>query len=145
MVSVTQKAVVYVVRYDRLLVFTHDGLPMMRTGVQVPAGSVKPGETLEAAARRELQEETGLVAATVRYLGSQEYDLRPARDERAVRHYFQAEAQDYPTGESWSAGEDDPSSGDGTTISCTCLWLPLHDAHVLCAGFGALIGETTSA
>nr|WP_260853358.1 NUDIX hydrolase [Corynebacterium glyciniphilum] len=136
----TQKAVVYVIKDGRLLVFTHDGLPLTRTGVQVPAGTVKPGETLEAAARRELHEETGLHAAAVSYIGSQEYDLRPARDERAVRHYFRADVQSYPTHDSWSAGEDDPSGG-GAPVSWTCWWLPLENAHVLCAGFGVLIGE----
>lgn len=144
MLSVTQKAVVYVIRDGRLLVFTHDGLPLTRTGVQVPAGTVEPGETLEAAARRELREETGLQATTVRYLGSEEYDLRPIRDERAVRHFFRAEVQSVPADESWRAGEDAPSNG-GSPVSWTCWWLPLRDAHVLAAGFGALIGEAASA
>lgn len=40
----TQKAVVYVIKDGKLLVFTHDGLPLTRTGVQVPAGTVKPGK-----------------------------------------------------------------------------------------------------
>ena len=77
----TQKAVVYVIKDGKLLVFTHDGLPLTRTGVQVPAGTVKLGETVEAAACRELHEETGLHAVAVYYIGSQKYDLRPARDE----------------------------------------------------------------
>lgn len=37
----------------------------------VPAGFVEPGETLEQAVAREIEEETGIVAGEVRYFGSQ--------------------------------------------------------------------------
>lgn len=39
------------------------------------AGFVEPGETLEEAVRRELAEETGLVAGEIRYFGSQPWPL----------------------------------------------------------------------
>ncbi|WP_247826827.1 NUDIX domain-containing protein [Arthrobacter antioxidans] len=54
-----QKAVCYVVHDGHLLVFTHDDTPITDTGVQGPAGSIKPGESPEQAAIRELLEETG--------------------------------------------------------------------------------------
>lgn len=138
--SVTQKVVCYVIREDQLLVFTHDDLPLTIAGVQVPAGSVQHGETLEAAARRELVEETGLCAKSLRYLGSQPYDLRPMRDEIAVRHYFHAEVTQYPSEERWSCVESDPSD-TGAPIPWTCWWLQLRHAHVLAGGFGAFVGE----
>lgn len=93
----TEKVVCYVVRDGRLLVFTHDDLPLQVTGVQVPAGTVKPGEGLENAAVRELFEETGLRAHRIHYVGTHPYDLRPARNEIAVRHYFLMEPMSYPT------------------------------------------------
>ena len=37
---------------------------------ELPAGSLKPGEDIEAAARRECQEEIGLVATKMRKLGA---------------------------------------------------------------------------
>ncbi|WP_104166100.1 NUDIX domain-containing protein [Arthrobacter sp. SX1312] len=52
-----QKVVCYVVQEGHLLVLTHDALPMTEAGVQVPAGSIEPGETPEEAAVRELFEE----------------------------------------------------------------------------------------
>ncbi|MDR1998534.1 MAG: NUDIX domain-containing protein, partial [Frankiaceae bacterium] len=52
------KAVVYVLRPDeRLLTFTQREAP--GAGMQVPAGTIEPGEPAEAAARRELFEESG--------------------------------------------------------------------------------------
>ncbi len=49
---------------------------------QMPQGGIDPGETPEAAALRELREETGLAPASVRLLGRLEeplaYDLPPA-------------------------------------------------------------------
>lgn len=53
---------------DELLVFEH---PF--AGIQLPAGTVEPGEPAEAAALREAQEETGLTGFTgVHYLGSRD-------------------------------------------------------------------------
>jgi len=65
---------------QQLLVFEHD-----HSGVQVPAGSVEPGEDVTAAAIRELAEETGLVVDNVRLLTSFRNDSKP--DERYCVEY----------------------------------------------------------
>lgn len=58
-----------------LLVFYHH-----QSGVQVPAGTVDPGELADHAARRELWEETGLRdVRLVRALGAVRYELAPER------------------------------------------------------------------
>ena len=72
------KVAVLCVRANReLLVFEHTG-----GGVQVPAGTVEPGEDIAIAAVRELAEETGMVVGSVTHLFSIEEQGDP--DERVV-------------------------------------------------------------
>ncbi len=56
------KILIYITRQHdgetQLLVFEHLDFP--DAGVQVPKGTVEPGETIEFAAQREMREETGL-------------------------------------------------------------------------------------
>ncbi|MGF6884859.1 8-oxo-dGTP pyrophosphatase MutT (NUDIX family) [Nocardia sp. GP40] len=95
---VKQKVIVYVVRDGKLLVFRHIDFSWEQVGIQVPAGSIRPGEAPEAAALREAREETGLSDFTiVRKLGEAEYDISPYRFEIQHRHFFQLELrQDAP-------------------------------------------------
>lgn len=136
-----EKVVCYVIHAGHLLVLTHDAMPLVRTGVQVPAGSIEAGETAAAAAERELLEETGRPGRVVRALGVERYDLRPTRDEIAVRRFLvMRPTTSVDLAERWSAGEPTPSHG-GAPIRWTCWWLPVEDAHVLAAGLGALVGR----
>lgn len=134
-----QKAVAYVVHRGRLLVITHDDVPIEVTGVQVPAGTVEPGEAPAETAVREVFEETGLRARVVRELGTEFYDVRPAKEERHERHFFQLVPVQDSVPERWQAGEEHPA--EGRAQRWTCWWMPLKHGHVLCAGFGALLGR----
>ncbi len=70
----TDPAVMMLVTHrDRLLLAQHKGRPMKTWSTL--AGFVEPGESLEDAVRRELREETGLAARTLRYFGSQSWPL----------------------------------------------------------------------
>jgi len=133
-----QKVVAYVVHDGRVLVFTHDDVPLELAGVQVPAGTIESGETPELAVVREVREETGLATRIVRALGVERYDVWPSKPEIHERHFFQLEVIDPAIPERWAAGEDSPSEG-AAHEAWTCWWLPLEHAHVLAAGFGSRI------
>jgi len=134
-----RKVVAYVVHDGDLLVFTHDGVPLDVAGVQVPAGSIEPGEEPGVAVVREVLEETGVVAGVIRDLGVEVYDVWPSKPELHERHFFQLAPVERSVPERWLAGEQDPSDG-GRSQRWTCRWIPLERAHVLCAGFGAKLG-----
>ncbi|MBM7785156.1 NUDIX domain-containing protein [Tenggerimyces flavus] len=86
--SVQRKVTSFVTRGDglgrELLVFWHAG-----SGVQVPAGTVEPGEPFEAAAIREAAEETGLDGLElVRSLGVQSIDFPEGRAALVRKEYL---------------------------------------------------------
>ena len=103
-----EKALVYVTRGQDLLVLEHTA-DYPDAGVQVPAGGVDPGETPEAAATRELYEETGLTATVPLVYLQSWWWLNPDAPSR-IRHYYWVELPtETPT--AWShvvsAGDED--------------------------------------
>lgn len=137
--TVRDKALSYVVREGRLLVFRHVDHSPEEVGLQVPAGTVRPGEEPEVAALREAREETGLGGLrVVRPLGVVEYDITPYRFEVQRRHVFEL-AVDGPVPQRWSSAEE--NDGVGEPIRFECFWIPLAAAHVLQSGQGALLGR----
>jgi len=135
------KVVAYVVRDGRLLVFIHpDDASFDESGVQVPAGTVRPDELPADAVLREAAEETGLDGLEiVRFLGVAEYDARPYADAVHVRHFFELRVTGDDVPERWHSYEY--GDGDGEPIRFELYWIPLERAHVLSAGQGALIGR----
>jgi 8-oxo-dGTP pyrophosphatase MutT (NUDIX family) len=136
---IKDKVLVYVIRDGKLLVFRHTDYSYEEVGIQVPAGSIKPGETPEAAALREAREETGLKDfKIVRKLGETEYDISPYRYEIQRRHVFLLELTE-PTPERWASQEDHDGEQEPTHFEC--FWMPLEAAHILQSGQGALLGR----
>ncbi|MFD4371866.1 NUDIX domain-containing protein [Streptomyces sp. NPDC058486] len=132
------KVLCYVVRDGQLLVHRHTDFPWEEVGVQVPAGSIRDGETPETAALREAREETGLQDfKIVRKLGVAEYDMTPYRRELQLRHVFHLELTE-PTPQRWASQED--HDGEQQPTRFECFWIPLETAHVLQSGQGALLG-----
>jgi 8-oxo-dGTP pyrophosphatase MutT (NUDIX family) len=83
-----QKVLIYVLRpaagVPEVLVFVHRDYP--EAGVQVPAGTVEPGEDVTAAAHRELVEESGLGPERVRLVRKLTDHPEPEWDQH--RHVF---------------------------------------------------------
>ena len=86
------KVLAYVVRTEnhehQLLVFEHAGAP--ESGLQVPAGTVEPGEAIEAALWRELFEESGLQPPQVSLVAR--LGIFPQPEWGTTRHVFLLQA-----------------------------------------------------
>jgi 8-oxo-dGTP diphosphatase len=104
-----RKVIAYVTLYNEagrreLLVFEHRDYP--DAGVQVPAGTVKPGELPEVAVIREVEEETGLAdCRLLTKLGVYDW-FNPYTDQVNERHVFHLAAP-AETKDSWTWVETD--------------------------------------
>lgn len=125
------KVVAYITHTDpamgviRLLVFTHVLSP--DAGLQVPAGTMKLGESPLAAALRETQEESGLDdLEVVGILGERTLDLRPwDKDETHHRHFLHLRLRSTPP-DTWFHHESDPDGLPGhPPIPFAFAWHPI--------------------
>ncbi len=121
-----RKAFAYITHHRGLLVLTHPDHP--EAGLQVPAGTMEPGETPKQAVLREAREETGLEYLTiVSLLGQQSYDLRPwRRDEIHDRWFFHLRC-DQDTPARWRTTEELPADGGGP-VAFELFWTPRDDS-----------------
>ena len=137
------KVVIYITRGDQLLVFTHPDFP--EAGIQVPAGTVEPGEEPVDAARREATEETGLDGLTDwRFLGEREHDMADVgRDEIQRRFFFHARCDAPNAPERWRWVE---RFGPTPGVVFAFFWAPFRPVPPgLIAGQGALLDEVLRA
>ena len=138
MAALKRKAFAYITWEHALLVFRHVDFP--EAGIQVPAGSIEPGESAEAAALRETFEETGLADfMLVAPLGEQVYDMTPfGKDEIHHRTFFHLRCAEAPQ-RTWRHLEQARSDG-GEPIAFEFFWAPLPGGvPPLIAGHNALL------
>jgi 8-oxo-dGTP diphosphatase len=121
---VIRKAFAYVTNRHRLLVFSHPNSPA--AGIQVPAGTMLPGERPADAVLREAYEETGLADLTIEgFLGEQMRDLADfGRDEIHHRFFYHLRCPGDPPA-TWRHGEFDPSDGSAPGIVFEFFWATL--------------------
>ncbi|MEO0355245.1 MAG: NUDIX domain-containing protein [Cyanobacteria bacterium P01_A01_bin.3] len=132
------KVVCYVTKGGKLLVFRHVDYSYEEVGIQVPAGSIRPGETPEQAALREVKEETGLAEfESVAFLGRQDYDISPYRYEVQNRHFFHL-AFIGNTPERWPTEE--LHDGEQPPTRFECFWIDMTASHLLQSGQSAMLG-----
>jgi len=121
------KALSYITQSEKLLVLLHPD--HSEAGIQIPGGSIEPGETPEFAALREAREETGLTDLSVAaFLGVAEYQLKVDVGPPHLRHFFHLEFSGRsPT--SWDHIERRPSNAS-KPVRFELRWEPLSSVQL---------------
>lgn len=120
------KVLIYATWRQHLLVFDEPDFPDVE--LQVPGGTMEPGESPEDAALREFVEETGLPPPTA-LLPLATHDYRFTKDGRQIchrRHYFHAQLSGEQR-ETWLHAEMTPDGG-GPPIRFRFFWLGVDEA-----------------
>jgi 8-oxo-dGTP pyrophosphatase MutT (NUDIX family) len=133
-----QKVAAYITRVERLLVFRH--VDFLDAGIQVPGGTLLPGESPLSGALREAHEETGLTSLVpLAYLGSRRYTFGDGSVVQHIERHYVHLACTRDTPERWVAWERDPSDGSVEPIAFEHYWAPLSAVPLLMPGMGDLL------
>jgi 8-oxo-dGTP pyrophosphatase MutT (NUDIX family) len=136
--AIVEKVIAYITREDHLLVFSHPHHP--EAGIQVPAGTIEPGESPEDAVLREAREETGLQSLEIRaFLGVQEQDLAEFELTGMQRRYFFHLECHQETPAMWRHYEMHPSDGSPESIEFELFWVELSRIPELVAAQGRFL------
>jgi 8-oxo-dGTP diphosphatase len=141
MPHIIRKVLAYVTHGDRLLVFRHTRCP--EAGIQVPGGSLEPGELPYEGVLREAQEETGLAGLEIcAFLGVQEVDLARWGLEGLQRRYVYHLQLAVEPPDTWLHYEHTPSDGTPGPIEFEFYWVRFPEGVPELAGDqGAFLGR----
>ncbi|MFB6152534.1 MAG: NUDIX domain-containing protein [Haloarculaceae archaeon] len=119
--QVVDKAYAYVTRRapHRLLVFEH---PHSDRGFRAPKGTIEPDECPTAAVKRELHEESGLVATDADHVVTDEWD-HPRKPKTYRRHFFHVTPA--TVRDQWVHEAAD--EGSQTGLPFRYFWTPIAD------------------
>ena len=142
-VPTRRKAFAYIVHTGKIVLLHHPDHP--EAGVQVPAGTMEPGEAPEDAVLREAFEETGLAGLRiVRLLGRERIDMRPwSRAEWHDRWFFVLafdRPPDVAQTDAWERVEATPADG-GPSVRFLLRWTPLAGVPPLIARHDRFLNE----
>jgi 8-oxo-dGTP pyrophosphatase MutT (NUDIX family) len=133
-----RRAVTYITHGDRLLVFRHTQHP--EAGIQVPGGTIEPGESPQAGALREAHEETGLEGLQLNaYLGQHDLDLARYSRQGTLRMYYYHLTCDGQPPERWLHDETDPGDGSPGPYEFELYWVRFPDEVPVLAGEQGLL------
>ena len=135
------KVTAYITNGNRLLVFEHTEFP--EAGIQVPSGTIDPGESPETAVMREAWEESGLGGLIMaRYLGVRHFDWTPfGLDIIHERQFFHLICPGQPPAR-WRHWELHPSQGPPEPIEFEFYWVHgPYDIPLLAGNQGALLSS----
>lgn len=126
-VTHVQKACAYITRDEReLLVFEGPG----HDGLQIPKGTIEPGEEPREAVFREIVEESGLGAVgPTRHLTSDVWTRRRSPPKRYVRHFFHATVHE--PRDRWTHTVTGEGSERGSEFEFAWIELPTDRAFAL--------------
>ena len=120
-----KKVMAYITRDKDLLVFKHRDHP--EAGIQVPAGTVDPGEAIEVALLREIKEESGLeFTQPGRALGKFEW-FSEFWQESQLRYVFHLKAPG-DTPQKWSHTVTGDAGARDLNLVFEYYWLPIAEA-----------------
>jgi 8-oxo-dGTP pyrophosphatase MutT (NUDIX family) len=121
------KVCAYLTRGDgeELLVFCGPG----HDGVQIPKGTVERGEPLDAALRREVTEESGLVVEDARRVATDVWTRRTGPLKKYVRHFYHADIDEGR--DEWSHVVTGHGDERGQTFEYFWIDLPTDESFAL--------------
>jgi 8-oxo-dGTP pyrophosphatase MutT (NUDIX family) len=129
-----EKVFAYVTHGDRLLVFRHTEFP--RAGIQVPGGTLHPGEDPVEGLLREVTEETGLRRLEVIRLLGERDETYPSGSQHWRFYHLRHTGELH---DRWIWHEEDPSGG-GPPIEFELFWVQLPaGVPRLARGHGAFL------